>query len=146
MAGTNSVAAKKAIIAKLQAAPELASLQVTYSFPGNIELSCIYGGRIRFDQDPMSFVNPATGRITREETATITLVLVVMRPDKDQAQADTDVAALSAVVENLLASNWTLDGQVMAAVVRSGDIEPMASDDACASQLTLDVMVTSELN
>lgn len=145
MAGTNSVAAKKAIIAKLQAAPELTSTQVTYSFPGNIELTCIYGGRIRFDQDPMAFAG-ASGRITREETATITLVLYVVRPDKDQAQADTDVAALSAVIENLLASNWTLDGAVMAAVVQSGDIEPLIDDDACAARMTLDVVVTSELN
>ncbi len=145
MAGTNSVAAKKALIAKLQAAPELAGVQVTYSFPGNIELTAIYGGRIRFDQDPMTFAG-ASGRYTREETATITLVLFVERPDKDQAQADTDVAAMSAVIENLLASNWTLDGQVMAAVVQAGEIEPLHDDHSVAARMTLDVTVTSELN
>lgn len=148
MAGTNSVAAKQAIVAKLQAAPALSGVQVEYIFPGKrLKMECIYGGQIRFDDEYMAFSSQSVGagRMPRLETATITFTIIVRRPDSDQVKADLRVVALGTVIEEAIAGDPTLSGGAMCAEIRSGDLEPLIDDNGVAAQMIYTIQVRSEL-
>jgi hypothetical protein len=152
VAGTNAVAAKKAIVEKLRAAlaavTDLASVQVMYVWDGKrAEREFVYGGRIRFDHEYLAFGSSTVGggRMPRLETATIAFAVMVRRPDSDQIAADERVIAIGAELENALALDPTLNDSTLCTQIVSGELEPLLDDDGVAAQLTYDITVRSEL-
>lgn len=151
MAGTNAIVAKKTIVDRLAAvtgpAQALAGVQVSYIHPKDLQREVIYGGRIRFDDQLFTFSSAAVGggRIPREETATLTFVVLVARPDSDQYLADLRAVAIGTVLEEMVAADPTLGGLVLAAEAESGEMEPLTHDDGVMAQLLYTISVRSEL-
>lgn len=150
MAGTNVVAAKRALIARLAALPGLSGIQVVYTWPGkDPEREIIYGGRARMEQNFATFA-AANSRIQRDELAVVTLHVEVSRPDSDAEAGDERVAALARVVEEDLAANRTLGGTVtglLVAMVMSAELtEPSFDDDGVACGMDFEIGFRSYLN
>lgn len=139
MSGTNAVAAKKAIIALLQAAPKLSGVQVAYSWPGrNAEREVVCGGKFEFTQQREGY-----GR-AREENLTIDLFVVARMPGGTVEDAETRAVELGAVVEDVIGANPHLAG-VKVAGIASGDSNSGVDDDAAVCELAYHVACVSTL-
>lgn len=108
MAGTNAVALKEILLAKLQAAPALAGVQLTYGWPGqDIERERVWFGRITGTQKYRGI--GAQAMKPRDETL-ILKVYVEVELDGDggpEAQHGADVRAqtLGQALEDAIASD-----------------------------------------
>lgn len=145
MAGSNTVAAKNAILAGLQGATGLVGVQVTYVWPGRtMERECLYGGKIHIEDQYLAFRSGL--RVPRLETATIGWTVEVRHMDSDAAAGDARALALGAELENLLGADPTLAGVVKNASITSADLEDVLDDDALTSVLTYEINVRSQLD
>lgn len=145
MPGSNAVAAKAAIVARLQAAPALTGVQVAYAWPGKrVERECIFGTKIRWDDEYLAFAK-AAGRMPRLETATITFVVFVVDSSHDFEAADRRAVELGTVLEELVAGDPRLSDTTLATAISSGDLEALEDDGAAVAQLTYEISVRSEL-
>src|SRR5438445_11930788 len=109
MAGTNVVATKKALIAKLAAVPSLVGVQVDYAYNGRsvgAAREYLFGGSARSEHSLASF-KTATTRMTRDEQVTLQVHIMVRDITRDAVAADGCAQAIGAVLEELLASDPT---------------------------------------
>jgi hypothetical protein len=139
MAGTNAVAAKKAIIALLRAAPKLAGVQVAYSWPTrDAEREVISGGKFEFTQQREGYGS------AREENLTLDLFIVVRTPGGTVEDAETRAVELGSIVEDVVRANPHLAG-VKVAGVAGGDSNSGVDDDSAVCELAYHIACVSTL-
>lgn len=130
MAGTIAVACKRALFTRLATRPRLKGVQLAYSWPGNVERECVYGGGARSTQE---YAAASPGRKPRNETALVDVHIYVRLPGGDVEAADVRAMELGVVVEEELADDVTLGGLVPGhgyGGVASIDGDYMQDDDA----------------
>lgn len=148
MAGTNAVKVKQALVALLQAAPELEGIQVDYAFPGEIERDCIYLGRVTFSQEFMAFKGAT--RMPRKEQANVSLYVRSYAPGVKSEGAEERAAELGEVVEHILAADPRLESSpvpgLKVARVTGGELLSAEEDEGTGiAILTYRISVTSQL-
>lgn len=142
MPGTNAVAAKKALIARLQTDPSLEGIQVTYAWPGKrAERELVCGGKWRFAQRRGGYGS------AREEDLTLDLFILVRTPGADLAEVEDRAVEIGALVEAVAAdpSWWGDVPGLKLAGVTSGDSNPGIDDDSAVCELAYHVACTSTL-
>lgn len=145
MAGTNAVAAKRALIAALAGEFSGTDVQVSYSQSPTPLREVIYGGAIEGDHAPMAF-RSGGGRLPREESAVFSLHLRVLIPGGTQEDAETRVAEIGETVEHYLALNPRSgpDGTLFIRVT-DFQLDSFPDDDAAVGLLVYRVAVQSHL-
>ncbi|HEV2778547.1 MAG TPA: hypothetical protein VGX25_04030 [Actinophytocola sp.] len=149
MAGTNAVAAKKALIDGLAAAPDLvnAGVQVAYSYPGHdAERELIHGGRVEGTHDyPVSGSGP---RFKRDEQLTIKLHIVVTKPGATVYDVEARCAEIGTVVEELIAGDPDLVNvpRLQWTGISAVDLDSSEEDEHAIGVLTYDVFAKSRLD
>jgi hypothetical protein len=151
MAGTNVVAAKKALIAKIAAldlgGEQAGGVQVAYSWPGrNAEREVVHGGLSTFDQNPLAF--RAGGRCPRQEDVTVEIHVAVTIPGGSEEDVDTRAAEIGTVIEDAIAADPTLADALNLKIARvdGGELESGFNDDAAAAVLTYRIILKSTLD
>lgn len=146
MPGTNAVAAKKALIDALDAAPALADVQVAYAYPGHDpERELIHGGRVEGDHTyPVSGSGP---RFKRDEDLTIKLHIVVSKPGATPYDVEVRCQEIGVVVEELIAGDPDLTGVtgLLWTGITAVDLDSDSDDDGAIGVLTYDVGARSRL-
>lgn len=151
MAGTNAVAVKKAVFDRLTAASALQTsplyqVQIDYAWIGHADRERIYGGRVPFEQE-FAALGRASGRVSRNELATVTLFIEVIKPGATVEETDQRATELGTVVEELIAGDPTLADitNLLYGGVTSGELDYELTDDAVASVLELHLAFRSRL-
>lgn len=151
MAGTNAVAAKRALIAKITAleipGADGGVVQVAYSWPGErAEREVVHGGTATFEQNPAAF--RGGGRCPRDEEVTVEVHIAVTIPGGTEEDADLRVVEIGTPIEEAIAADPTLADapDLVIARVDGGEIESGFNDDAAAALLTYRVILKSRLN
>jgi hypothetical protein len=147
---TNASAAKKALIALvaqiLAANPGTAGVEVTYAYDGRRhERELVHAGRVEGSQEYATF-GGGRARLSRDESLTIKLHVVVYRPGDEQQDAEDRCVEIGTVIEEALAaaSKPDIPGLVWAGV-GTVDLDGDVDDDGAIGVLTYDVAVTSRL-
>jgi hypothetical protein len=148
VAGTNSRAAKSALIAALVVAyaadDDMTDVVVKYGPGRDLPREFVYGGRVRGQQEFLTF--RSAERIPRKEVITIDLHVRVEVPGGDQDESEARACDIGAVVENLIATNTTLNtADVKLLKVTTTDLQSNTDDDGSWSLLTYQVAVESHL-
>lgn len=147
MAGTNAVAAKQALVAKLAALPGLSGVQVAYSWPGSrAERECVHGGKVTFDQNPAAY--RGGGRQPRNEDVTVLIHVVVHKPGATVEDTDTRAVEIGTVIEDAVAADPTLSGATNLKIARidGGELDHEFDDDSAASVLDYRFILRSRLD
>lgn len=149
MAGTNAVAAKQALVAKIAAleieASDGGALQVAYSWPGrDAQREVVHGGKTTFNRQPMGY-DPRS----REEALEVTLWIVVVKPGADVAECETRAVEIGTVIEEALAADPKFAAKavpgLLLATVEGGELDGDFDDDGAAAILQYRVGFTSHL-
>ena len=140
MAGINAPAVKRALKTALDAlsGSSLAGVTVSYSYVSKLHEATreliYFGPRTPASVDLSAM--KGSGRVKREETASMTLCIRVTRPgEQDTEDAEERTAAIGAVVENVLATDPTLSGACLKAVVTGYELTSFADDNAARADL-----------
>lgn len=150
MAGTNAVAARQALIAKIRAleipAAGGGAVQVAYSWPGRgAEREVVHGGTpVTFEQEPLTF--RGGGRVPRDEQVTVPIVVVVAQPGATVENTDVRAAEIGGLIEDAIAADPTLTDQLVIGRVDRGDLDHDFTDDGAASVLTYQIILRSRLD
>lgn len=141
----NAPAVKAELIRLLAALPDLAGVQVVYSFPGNIADECVYGGDMSGPVAAVAF--RGGGRTQRDEQALIKLHVRVNHDGFSIADTETRAAEIGTAVENYVAANPTLADFPGLKLIALGDYEmsSAADDDGSTTVLTYQVAARSIL-
>jgi hypothetical protein len=147
MAGVNAQAVKAALLAQIAALPELAGVQVAYSYPGRtVERECVYGGRI--EGATALAAMRAGARLKREEDSVLSLHISVDTPGEASTEAaEARTVALGAPIENHIAANPTL-GDVpglLLARVAGHELDSGVDDESAEAVLTYQIALKSYL-
>lgn len=145
---TAAYAAKAALFDRLAAyaapAQPLAGLQVAYGWPGaTVDLECLYGGGVRFDQKDMIAESP--GILVDEEALISIYIRVVARPAGDPRTTDTRAAVIGAQLGALLRAEPRLAGGNTILGIASGAGDYSQTDDETVSILAYQVRVSTNL-
>lgn len=147
MAGTNAVAFKRALIARLENSPLLEGTKVSYFWPGdddNREL--VHLGTVEGVQD-FALFRGGGARLPRNEELVVKLHVVVTKPGTDPDEVEARATEIGAVVENVLASDPELDD--IEGILYSGItgifLDSSFDDDGSIALLTYDIRVKSRL-
>ncbi|SDN73814.1 hypothetical protein [Allokutzneria albata] len=146
MTHTRAVAVKTALYQRLSAAPELAGVDVAYSWDGSdVERERIYLGRITSTSTLAIF--GGSPRIKRDEQLSVTLYIVVRIPGGTVAETDARADELAAAVEELLTVDPGLSGVqgLSYATVAGHELEYLLDDDGCTSVLAYRITCSSRL-
>jgi hypothetical protein len=146
---TYSYAAKAALMDRLiayaQPAQPLAGLQVEYAYPGGgIDLECLYGGGVRFEQ--RDAVAEAPGILVVEETLVSLYIRVAVRPPGEVRDTDTRAAAIGAQLGSLLRAEPRLAGGNSVVGIARGQGDYQQTDDETISILSYQVRVSTNLS
>lgn len=146
---TYAYTAKAALIDRLQArtgpAEALEGLQVEYAYPGNnIELECIYGGGIRFEQRDAVAESP--GVLVAEEVTVSLYIRVVSRPPCPVQDTDTRAAEIGAQLATLLRTEPQLAGGNAVIGIARGQGDYHQTDDETMSILAYQIRVNTHLS
>lgn len=151
MAGTNVVAAKKALIAKIAAldlgGDQAGGVQVAYSWPGrNAEREVVHGGLATFDQNPLAF--RGGGRCPRQEDVTVEIHVAIAIPGGKEEDVDTRAVEIGTVIEEAVAADPTLADapNLKIARVDGGELETGFNDDGASALLTYRIILKSTLD
>lgn len=152
MAGTNAVAARQAVIAKIRAleipAAGGGTVQVAYAWPGNAaEREVVHGSNpVTFDQAPAAF--RGGGRCPRDEEVTVPVCVVVRALGGDVEETDVRAAEIGTVIEEDVAADPTLADapNLKLARIDGGDLVHDFDDDGAVSVLTYHFILRSRLD
>lgn len=150
MAGTSAVAARQALIAKITALAIVGNgggtVQVAYSWPGSkAEREVVHGGNpVTFEQNPLAF--RGGGRVPRDEEVTVPVCVVVALPGGSVEETDVRAAEIGGLIEDAVAADPTLTGQLIIARIDRGDLDHDFNDDGAASVLTYQFILRSRLD
>lgn len=143
MAGTNAYAAKRKLIDFLDASPSL-TIPVLYAYGDQPETQdMVYAGRVAFEQN---YAAMTSGRKPRDETVTVDLHIEVRRAPGSFDDTDSLAVQYGTVVEELIADNVTMSGQVDGlrwAGISGGELENAMDDSGRATRLTYHVQFRS---
>lgn len=145
---TYAFTAKAALFDRLTArtavGQPLEGLQVAYAYPGGtIELECIYGGGVRFEQRDAVAETP--GVLVAEETLVAVYVRVVSRPASSVAETDERAAEIGAQIGAMLRAEPTLAGGGAVLGIARGQGDYHQTDDETMTILTYQVRVLTHL-
>lgn len=146
--GSNLVAVKKELFRRLAAAPELASVQVSYTWRRDFGREVLYGGKARFDHE-LAAMRGSRPRLPRDERVTLMVFAQVRNMASDAEAADERAMSIGTVVEELLAAEPTLSGfpNLLFAGVAGGDlIAPEFDDDGVTSAMAMEIGYRSRLS
>lgn len=133
------------LIARTLPAQPLEGLQVSYAYPGsNIDLECIYGGGVRFEQ--RDAVAEAPGVLIAEETLVTLYIRVVSRPPGPVEDTDTRAAEIGAQVGVLLRTEPHLAGGNAVVGLARGQGDYHQTDDETMTILTYQVRIQNHLS
>lgn len=105
---------KAALVALLQADPNLAAVQVSYGvLARNVEHETVEVGGISWDEEDWS----ALGNRRKDETYSVALFIYVTKPGNTQQEATERALQLLGYVETLLRNNVVMAGVLWAQVV-----------------------------
>lgn len=146
---TYAYTAKAALFDRLQArtatGQPLQGLQVAYAFPGNnVELECVYGGGVRFEQ--RDAVAEAPGVLVVEESLVSVYIRVSTRPPTPVEDTDTRAAAIGAQVGAMLRAEPALAGGNAVLGIARGSGDYHQTDDETVSILTYQIRVSTNLS
>lgn len=146
---TYAYTAKAAIIDRLQArtaiGQPLEGLQVTYAYPGgDIDLECVYGGGIRFEQ--RDAVAEAPGVLVAEEVSVTLYIRVVSRPPGPVEDTDTRAAEIGTQIATLLRTEPHLAGGNAVIGIARGQGDYQQTDDETMSVLAYQIRVNTHLS
>lgn len=146
---TYAYTAKAALFDRLQArtlvGQPLEGLQVEYAYPGNnVELECVYGGGIRFEQ--RDAVAEAPGILVAEDVLVSVYIRVVSRPPGPVEDTDTRCAAIGAALGTLLRSEPKLAGGNAVVGIARGQGDYSSTDDETMSILSYQVRVATNIS
>lgn len=135
-------ALKAALYDALAARPALAGVQITYGAPlPDPKREFVWLQDVEGEQEAS-----ALGHLLRREAMTMTVIVNVMREDRNQQAATERAFAIAAEIEALLRENpaltgyYTGAGQILAAQVTGPlTLEEQANDQRRAAQLTVSV-------
>lgn len=141
-------AAKAALFDRLtayaQPAQPLAGLQVAYAFPGdNVDLECLYGGGVRFEQ--RDAIAEAPGIMITEEAQVSVYIRICHRPPTDVRDTDTRAAAIGAQLGVLLKTEPKLAGNNTVVGIDSGAGDYSQTADETISILAYKVRITTNM-
>lgn len=115
-------AAKRAIIDRVSALVgsdlDLADVQVSYSYPGEPERRCVYGGTFSFVQRS-AIEEPG---LLMAEVDAVELYVRIYRPGDDVRVADADAEAIMESIATDLATNSKLAGALSVTGVSAGEV------------------------
>lgn len=143
MAGTNAVAAKKAVIDALTT--RMTDTQVSYHYPGRFaERELVHAGRVEGSHQ-FHAMKGARTRHARQEGITFRLFVVVRIPGGDPYDAELRCTVLGAEVEHELAAAMSVDGIPGLVMIRvtAVDLDSEADDEGATAVLTYDVACKS---
>ncbi len=146
---TNVYAAKAALFTRLaayaQPAQPLAGLQVAYAFPGsNVELECMYGGGVRFDQTDAVAETP--GILVTEVAQVSVYIRVMITPPGDVKDTDTRAAAIGSKMGVLLRTEPRLAGNLTVVGIAGGAGDYAQNSTETISILAYQVRVSTRLS
>jgi hypothetical protein len=146
---TSAYTAKAALFTRLlayaQPAQPLAGLQVAYAFPGiNVDLECLYGGGVRFEQRDAIAESP--GLMVTEEATISIYIRVCNRPASDVQTTDTRAAQIGAQVGALLRAEPILAGGTTLLGISGGAGDYSQTDDETISILSYQVRASTNLS
>lgn len=149
MSGTVAAAAKARLVGTSNVLSGLSGLEtvtVAYDMPRDPPREVIYGGKV---EGPVQLVGMRGGsRVKREENLTLQLHIRVYKPgERTTETAETRVAALSTIVEDYIAANYTLGdlADLKLASVASVDLDGFLEDDGATALMTITVALKSFL-
>ena len=145
---TYAFTAKDALFDRLEAyaapAQPLAGLQVAYAFPGaKVDLECLYGGGIRFEQRDAVAESP--GIMVTEESLVSVYIRVCARPPTDVRVTDARCGAIGAQLGALLRAEPKLAGGNAVVGIARGAADYSQTDDETVSILSYQVRVTTNI-
>jgi len=145
---TNATAAKKAVIAALQAQTDpgelLDGVAVDYAFNGNAGPVSVYGGGWRLDQEDAVAETP--GVLVREVVSVSLYVRVVARPPVDVSVTDDQADAVAGAFGAIFKATPKLAGPLTVLGVASGQGDYSRTDDETISVHAYQVRVGSYLS
>lgn len=122
----------------------LAGVQVSYAWPGtSVDLECIYGGGVRFDQIDAIAEHPG---VLVQEIASLSLYIrVVQRPTGPVSDADARAAEIGAAVGAILRANPALAGGGTSLGIASGQGDYSQTPDETTAILSYQVRVARNI-
>lgn len=146
MSGTSAVTIKRALLARVQAAPLIVTdeVQTGYGPPlrEDLKRECVYLGRVTFNHKPMAF--KGSGRLARDEQGVAYLHVYVCLPGCTQEDAEDRAQELGTAVEEEIASDPRMGGALLV-TVSGGELDSWTDDDAANAGLTYRVAFRSQL-
>jgi hypothetical protein len=147
VSGTSAVVIKRALLAKVRAAPVIVAdeVQTGYGPPlrDGIRRECVYLGRVTFNHKAMAFKG-AGARLARDEQGVASVHLYVCLPGSTEEDAEDRIQVLGAAVEEEIASDPRLGGALLV-TVSGGELDSWMDDDAAYAGMTYRVAYRSQL-
>jgi hypothetical protein len=107
----------------------------------------IWGGKVTSTQTPIG-MKGTSGRVKRQEEASVSLHIAVVMPDATQAEAEVRAVELGQQVEDMLATDPTLATTtgLLKCLVSSVDLDSYTDDDAAFAFLDYQIDAMSYLD
>lgn len=142
MPGTNVVAAKKALLAKINTIPALAKVQTLYAWRENAERECVFSSNATFEREVSDMANDPA------ETAVVPLHIVVALPGADEEEVETRAVEIGGIIEGALSADPRLDEAVPGLLITNiegGQVDSAKEDEVAIAELVYRVSVLSHL-
>lgn len=153
MSGTIAAAAKARLVGTSNVLSGLSGMTgviVAYNMPRDVPEEVIYGGKISGPVELAAMKGGSGGRVKRKEDLTLRLhIRVCKKGEATTEDAETRAAALSTIVEDYIAENYTLGdlANLKLARVESVDMDSWLTDDGGSySEITLSIALMSFLS
>lgn len=148
MAGSNLIAVKRALVAVLPGALGIAGAWSATSKLLQSKRECFYlGDRASGPVQPAA--HAAGARFPRQEDVTLSVAIEVRRPGRDTTEeAEVDALAYGRLLEEYLAGNWLLGGDIpglLKVLVTDFEVESSIDDDGASSTLTYSLQAESHV-
>lgn len=149
MSGTVAAAAKARLVGTgnvLSGLSGMEGVDVAYDMPPTVPREVVYGGKV---DGPVQLVGMRGGtRVKREENLTLHLHIRVYKlGEKTTETAEARAAALSTIVEDYIAANYTLGDltDLKLASVTGVDLDGFLDDEGATALMTITVALKSYL-
>lgn len=142
MPGTNIVAIKRALIAKISEIPALSSVQVLYGWNRNVERECVFSSNSTFEREISDMGNDPA------ETAVVPIHVLVSAPGKTEEENEARAVEIGGLIEAALTADPRLGDAVpglLITEIESGQLGSAPEDENMISELVYRISVLSHL-
>lgn len=142
MPGTNVVAAKKALLAKVGAIPALAKVQILYTWTADAEREVVFSSNATFEREVSDMGNDPA------ETAVVPIHIIVAQPGGTEEDAEARAVEIGGIIEASLTADPRLDDAVpglLFAGIEGGQVDSAKEDEVAFAELVYRVSVLSHL-